>query len=176
MAKIHLANFVEIRHWLVSDDDEQDEGDWIVVNQFQNANTETKIRHENCDWPFLSFIYSGATRTRTGDNIEAALMVSTNQVSMDFAYDIVVPGYSEKQHHIKRQIRVQTCLLNDDFTKVDRVINTEYWLAASMSYDAEAVELLLSSAIDAVFAGLPNTYLNEQNVGRLPTTGRVSTS
>ena len=73
MAKIHIGNLVEIRHWIVPDDDERDEGYWIVVNQFQNANRETKLKHEQCDWPFLSFIYSGATRTRTGDNIEAGL-------------------------------------------------------------------------------------------------------
>ena len=176
MAKIHIGNLVEIRHWIVPDDDERDEGYWIVVNQFQNANRETKLKHEQCDWPFLSFIYSGATRTRTGDNIEAGLVVSTNQVSMDYAYDIVIPGYTEKQHHIKRQVRVLTCLLNDDFTDVVRVINTEYWYAASMGYNAETVEILLSSAIDAVFAGFPNSYLNEKNVGRLPTTGRINTA
>ena len=45
-----------------------------------------------------------------------------------------------------------------------------------MNYDAETVEITLASAIDAVFAGLPNQYLDEINVGRLPTTARVTTT
>ena len=176
MAKIHIGNLVEIRHWIVPDNSERDEGKWQTQYQFQNANTLATIKHENCDWKFLPFIYNGATRTRTGDNIEASLIVSTNQVSMDYAYDIVVLGQSTNQHHIKRQVRVLTCLLNDDFTKIKKVITVEHWIGASMGYDSETVEILLSSAIDAVFASVPQSYLHENNVGRLPTTARVSTS
>lgn len=176
MAKIHIANFVEIRHWIVADDSERDEGYWQTQYRFQNANTEQAIQHRGEIYTFLSFIYQGATRTRTGDNIESALVVSTNPISMDYAYDIVVIDFDQNQHHIKRQIKVQTCLLNDDFTEVQKILATEHWIGASMNYDAEMVEITLASAIDAVFAGLPNMYLDENNVGRLPTTSRISTT
>ena len=124
----------------------------------------------------MSFIYQGATRSRTGDNIQATLLVTTNQISMDKAYDIVMVESTSKQHHIKRQIIVRTCLMNDTFTGVQRVLSEERWIGASMSYDAEVVEIQLASAVDAVFAGLPNMYLDETMVGRLPTTARVQTS
>ena len=176
MSKVHIANFVEIRHWIVPDDDERDEGTWQTQYRFQNANTEGIIRHQGQDYRFLSFLYQGATRTRTGDNIESALVVSSNQIAMDYAYDIVMIDFNESQHHIKRQVTVQTCLLNNDFTEVKKVLTTENWIGASMNYDTETVEITLASAVDAVFAGLPNMYLNENNVGRLPTTARIQTA
>ena len=176
MSKIHVANLVEIRHWIVPDDDERDEGFWRTQHRFQNANPKGTVRHEDQDWKFLSFIYNGATRTRTGDNIESSLIVSTNQISMDYAYDIVVIDYNQNQHHIKRQVKVKTCLLNSGFTEVKKVLTVENWIGASMGYNEEAVEILLSSAVDAVFAGLPNMYLDENNVGRLPTTSRINTT
>ena len=98
MSKIHIGNLVEIRHWIVPDDSEQDEGDWVVQNRFQNANPDAVIPHDNGSFNFLSFIYNGATRTSTGDNLEASLMVSTNQISMDYAYDIVIIDYNKSQH------------------------------------------------------------------------------
>ena len=178
MSKLHLGNLIEIRHWIVDDGDENDEGRWETQMRYQNANTEQDITFEGKRYPFLSFIYQGATRTRTGDNIEAALALATNQLSMDLCYDIVVIGYddSQPQHHVKRQVVVNTCLLNNEFTQVDKVLNTEYWIGGSMNYDELTVEVTLSSAIDAVYAGLPNFYLTESMVGRLPTTARVRTS
>lgn len=176
MAKIHICNFVEIRHWIVPDTSIQDNGTWQVQQRWQNGNNYGKIRHDGHDWGFLSFIYNGATRTKTGDNIESSLLVASNQISMDHAYDIVLIDYNQNQHHIKRQVKVQTCLLNDDFTETKKVLSTEYWIGASMGYNEEAVEIQLSSAIDAVFSSLPGMFLNEKNVGRLPTTARVTTS
>ena len=176
MAKVHLVNLVEIRHWIVPDDSERDEGRWVTQHRFQNANVERNIIFENHEWSFLSFIYQGATRTRTGDNLEAALVVSTNQISMDYAYDIVMIDFNDKQHHIKRQVKVMTCLTDNDFVSVKKILSVEHWIGASMNYDAEMVEITLSSAIDAVFAGLPNMYLDETKVGRLPTTARINTA
>jgi hypothetical protein len=176
MAKIHIGNLVEIRHWIVPDNSEPDEGVWQTQQRWQNANALGSINYDGHSWGFLSFMYQGATRSRTGDNIEAGLVVSTNQISMDYAYDIVVMDWNVHQHHIKRQVVVRTCLLDNEFKTVKKVLTEERWIGASMNYDAEMVEITLASAIDAVFAGLPNQYLDEITVGRLPTTARVSTS
>ena len=176
MAKVHIGNLVEIRHWIVPDESISDEGTWVTVDRFQNVNTTALISYRDKAYKFLSFIYKGATRTRTGDNIEASLLVTTNQISMDKAYDIVIIENTSKQHHVKRQVIVRTCLMDNNFTAVQRVLTEEKWIGASMSYDAEVVEIQLASAVDAVFAGLPNMYLDEVTVGRLPTTARVRTS
>ena len=141
--------------------------------RFQNANTEQNIRYEGENYPFLGFIYQGATCT---ERRQYPIQPSRQTSSMDFCYDIVSMSYAQPTTHIKKQVVVNTCLLNNEFTQVDKVINTEYWIAASMSYDELTVELTLSSAIDAVYTGLPNFYLTEKMVGRLPTTARVRTA
>ena len=176
MAKLHIGNLVDIRWWIVNDKDEDDNGEWETQHRWQNVNPSATIVRNGKNYSFLPFIYNGATRTRTGDNIEASLAVSTNQISMDYAYDIVVITFNPKQHHIKRQVRVQTCLFNNDFTSVSKILTREEWIGASMGYSEDVVEIQLASAIDAVFSGLPNQYLDETTVGRLPTTARVTTT
>ena len=162
MAKIHIGNLVEIRNWIVPKNDPYDDGTWVTQSRFQNANTTTNIKYLNKDFKFLSFIYKGATRTRTGDNIEASLLVTTNQISMDYAYGIV-----QKDDHIKKQIVVRTCRMNDDFTAVQSVLTEERWIGASMAYDQEVVEIQLASAVDAVFAGLAQ-HVFGRNESRTP--------
>ena len=58
--------------------------------------------------------------------------------------------------------------------EVGRTLTTEHWLAASMSYDMEAVEVTLSSSIDAVGASAPTRSLTKTLVGSIPTTGSVT--
>ena len=96
MAKVHIGNLVEVRSWDVPKNEPYDKGKYRTLYRFQNVNTTANIKYENYDYSFLSFIYNGATRTRTGDNIEASLLVTTNQISMDVAYKII-----QKDDHIK---------------------------------------------------------------------------
>ena len=49
----------------------------------------------------------------------------------------------------------------------------EQWLAASMRYDPQSIELLLSSAIDAVGANAPQQTLTRQRCAHLPLTGQI---
>ena len=52
-------------------------------------------------------------------------------------------------------------------------ISGEYWLAAGMRYDPESIELLLSSAIDAVSANAPQQILTIKRCAHLPLTGQL---
>ena len=52
-------------------------------------------------------------------------------------------------------------------------LTEEHWLASSMSYDPEAIEIILSSAIDAVGANAPDKTLTRSMVGSLPVTGSL---
>ena len=53
------------------------------------------------------------------------------------------------------------------------ILTTDTWLAASLSYDPEVVEVLLSSAIDAVGINVPNLVLTTDAVGKLPVTSDI---
>ena len=176
MSMVNVSNLVQIRHWIVPDEDKNDDGYYKTVYKFQNVNPNKGIVYGSNTYSFCRFIYNGATRTRTGDNLQASLAVSTNQIAMDTAYDIVLIDFNSKQHHIKRQVIVRTCIMDSDFDKVRHVLSEERWIGASMNYNEDVVEIELASAVDAVFAGLPNQYLDEITVGRLPTTARVQTS
>jgi hypothetical protein len=114
--------------------------------------------------PYLSFIYQGAAKNRTGDNIESALVLSANQISMNAVRDAVAN---------QRKVSVTTALMSDDFSSKQRDLTIEHWIAASMSYDTETIEVLLSSAIDAVGAITPSRVLTRLLVGDLPVSGSI---
>ena len=53
------------------------------------------------------------------------------------------------------------------------ILTTDTWLAASLSYDPEVVEVLLSSAVDAVGVNVPSIVLTTQAVGKLPVSSDI---
>tara|TARA_R100001510_G_scaffold54558_1_gene57404 strand:- start:557 stop:1045 length:489 start_codon:yes stop_codon:yes gene_type:complete len=139
----------------------------ISHDKFQNGRHSPAIS----GFKYLSFIYQGATRNRTGDNMTSSVILANNELSMNYAQQIVKSKY---------HIRVETCLMTEDFEKkldpVDNkpiVVTDEQWLASSMSYDPETIEIILTSAIDAVGAQSSNRVLTRKMVGYLPVTGTL---
>ena len=129
-----------------------------IPDKFQNG------RHVAISgFQYLSFIYQGATRNRSGDNMTSSLILANNELSMNYAQQIVINKY-----HIK----VETWLMTEAFER-NKELTEETWLAATMSYDPETIELVLSSAIDAVGANAPDKVLTRNLVGSLPVTGSL---
>ena len=134
------------------------------LNKFQNG------KHEGVgDYKYLSFMYQGAAMNRSGDNLEASLILANNPLSMAFAKEFV-----EKKYYFL----VETFLMTNDFNKDTSAANGgkisgEYWLVAGMRYDTESIELVLSSAIDAVGANAPQQILTKRRCSRLPLTGQI---
>tara|TARA_B100000902_G_C27251021_1_gene885270 strand:- start:124 stop:594 length:471 start_codon:yes stop_codon:yes gene_type:complete len=135
-----------------------------IEHKFQNG------RHNAIDgYDFLSFIYQGAAMNRSGDNLEASIILANSPVTMAYVKDFV-----EKKYYIQ----VETFLMTDGFDKDTAAKNGgrltgEYWLAAGMGYDSQSIELLLSSAIDAVGANAPQQTLTRDRCSRLPLTGQI---
>ena len=134
------------------------------LNKFQNG------KHEGVgDYKYLSFIYQGAAMNRSGDNLEASIILANNPLSMAFVKEFVQKKY---------YFLVETFLMTSDFNKDVAAANGgkisgEYWLAAGMRYDPESIELLLSSAIDAVGANAPQQTLTKKRCAHLPLTGQL---
>ena len=134
------------------------------LNKFQNG------KHEGVgDYKYLSFIYQGAAMNRSGDNLEASIILANNPLSMAFVKEFVQKKY---------YFLVETFLMTSDFNKDVAAANGgkisgEYWLAAGMRYDPESIELVLSSAIDAVGANAPQQILTRKRCAHLPLTGRL---
>ena len=128
---------------------------------FQNGKYDANVDGHT----YLSFIYQGAAMNRTGDNLEASIILANNPLSMSYVKDFVEQKY---------YIDVETWLMDDDFNKQPgKMLTKEYWLATGMRYDPESIELLLSSAIDAVGAQVPQKTLSTEQCNQLPLTGTI---
>ena len=114
---------------------------------------------------YLPFVYQGTTVNKSGDNIESNLIMGNHPLSMAKAQQAVLNKYF---------VEVNVCIVsNINIDHVKNVLTTDTWLAASLSYDAEVVEVLLSSAVDAVGVNVPNIVLTSQAVGKLPVTSDI---
>lgn len=153
MTVIALTNFFEAK-----------DARGAVQLRFQNSKPGEVIAYKGYDFKYLSFAYQGMSKNRSGDNLEAALVMSSNEISM---------GYAARAVQRKWNIKISSCSMNPTTFNVARTLAVEYWLAASMSYDVETVEVLLSSSIDAVGATAPTRVLTRLMVGALPTSGQV---
>jgi hypothetical protein len=154
MTIVALTNFIEVSNAAGK-----------VQFRFQNSRPGESITYRGLSFPYLSFIYQGAAKNRTGDNLESALVLSVNPISM---------GYAVQAAQNRWNVRVDSCSMHPTTFAVGKTLTTEFWLAASMSYDAETVEVLLSSSIDAVGAAAPTRVLTRAMVGALPTTSSIA--
>ena len=128
-----------------------------------SANNTILFNGQN--YHYLPFVYQGTTINRSGDNIESNLIMGNHPLSMAKAQEAVLNRYF---------VEVNVCIVsNDDINNVTNILTTDTWLAASLSYDPEVVEVLLSSAVDAVGVNVPNIVLTTEAVGKLPVTSDI---
>ena len=153
MTIVALTNFMEVTN-----------SRGVVRFRFQNSKPGEVIAYRGFRYPYLSFMYQGAAKNRSGDNLESALVMSSNAISM---------GYAAEAAQNRWNVRMDSCSMNPSTFAVGRTLTTENWLAASMSYDMQTVEVLLSSSIDAVGASAPTRSLTKQLVGSLPVSAQV---
>ena len=136
-----------------------------VQHRFQNSQPGETVTKDGQEFSYLSFIYQGAAKNRTGDNMEAQLVMANNRISMSRAHEAVTERWN---------IEVSTCSMRLPNFTVARTLTTEFWVAASLVYDFETVEVTLSSSIDAVGTSVPHHVLTSSAVGALPTSGQIS--
>ena len=126
---------------------------------------------------YVPFVYQGGTRNRNGDNITAGIGLAPNEISMAYALQMTETVDSLESERLPMTLQIITTSLDPNTFEVlqpPKNLTDELWIAAGMSYNAETLEIVLSSALDAVNALAPNYSLNRMNVGQLPVTGRIS--
>ena len=142
----------------------------LLQNAKRDHNKDVKdssntISFNGKNYHYLPFIYQGTTINKSGDNIESNLIMGNHPLSMAKAQEAVVNKYF---------VEVNVCIAaNDDISNVTNVLTTDTWLAASLSYDPEVVEILLSSAIDSVGVNVPSLVLTTDVVGKLPVSSDI---
>ena len=124
---------------------------------------------DNQDYYYLPFIYQGAAKNRSGDNLEAGLLFANNDLAMNYAQEAVLNKY-----YVEIFVSVvDPANLQPKQIYGNYFLTRDNWLAASMSYDFETIEIILSSSIDAVGTTAPNRRLTTGLVGSLPVTGDI---
>ena len=167
MSLTTLVTFVEV---FKMDQNNVREGIHFLQNAKRDHNKDVKdsnntILFNGKNYHYLPFIYQGTTINKSGDNIESNLIMGNHPLSMAKAQEAVLNNYF---------VEVNVCIVaNDDIDNIKRVLTTDTWLAASLSYDPEVVEVLLSSAVDAVGVNVPNIVLTSEAVGKLPVTSDI---
>jgi hypothetical protein len=130
------------------------------LGSYQNG----KVGSPVSGYQYLSFIYQGATKSRSGDNLQATLILANNVLSMNIANQLVSSFATAT---------VENWLMNPNTYDRDRRLTSEIWVVSSLSYDPETIELVLSSSLDAIGTQAPTRVLTRKLVGELPTTGSV---
>ena len=157
MATERIATFVEI---FKVDDQNQTRRH----RRYHNATPGAVITLRGQRYSYLPFLYSGGTVSRTGDNVIAELTLSSNDIAASNVAELVEQNY---------RADVTVCRMNNDFTAPRQDLTRETWLCSSAVYDSTAIQVSLSSGIDAVNANTPRRVLTSSDVGPLPITGNV---
>ena len=147
------------------------------IHRFQNSNTSSEVTYApveascfdgstaSLSYPYLPFIYNGATKSIAGDNIESTLTFEATALTLANAYEAVEGFYG---------IEVVTVLMAPDTFVQNRPLTSECWVISGMNYNVDGVQLRLSTAIDAVTASVPNQVLRSDAVGALPVSSRIN--
>ena len=147
------------------------------THRFQNSNTSSEVTYApdqascfdgstaSLSYPYLPFVYNGATKSITGDNIESTLTFEATALTLANAHEAV-----ENFHGIE----VMTVLMASDTFVQNRSLTSECWVISGMNYSVDGVQLRLSTAIDAVTASVPNQVLRSEVVGALPVSSRIN--
>ena len=153
-------------------EEEKDRWKLAIGTLFYVIFDDAALTDEKCKQGFvnyLPFVYQGTTINKSGDNIESNLIMGNHPLSMAKAQEAVVNKYF---------VEVTVCIMkNDDINTLANgnksILTIDTWLASSLSYDPEVVEVLLSSAVDAVGVNLPSLVLTTDAVGKLPVTSDI---
>ena len=148
-----------------------------VDGSIKTIHTTSLIEGKSRSYSYMPFIYQGGTQNRNGDNSTAALDLAPNQISMAFATEITSMTFGAETSKPPDIVRAVVVRMDPKTWQPESngILTDETWVAAGMSYTAEVLEIILSSAIDAVNALAPTYSLNTVNVGQVPVTSSVRT-
>ena len=136
----------------------------IGIRRYHNGAPGTRVRYSGNWYDYLPFLYSGATVSLTGDNVTADLILSSNDIARSNVANLVNQNY---------RATILVCRMDADFDTIQSVLSEETWLVSSASYDSTAIQIQLSSGLDAVNANIPRRVLITADVGPLPVTGSL---
>ena len=133
------------------------------ITRYQNFFSEGQVTFAGNTYQLLPFNYQGAQKTKSGDNISSQLTLPANSLTLNWVQQAVNNNWT---------VNVKTYQLTDAYDP-SLLLGDETWMATGLQYDTQAVQMELSSAIDAIGAQAPNLRISREAVGALPSTGAI---
>ena len=133
-------------------------GNPVWKYRFHNTLQQSVVKGSHT-YSYLSFAYQGSTISRAGDNVQSSLILANNAIANAFGLECV-----QKNYHII----VDTTAVHPQTLAVTNALVSDTWLCSSMTYTPEAIEIVLTSGIDAVGARIPARVLSRELVGHIP--------
>lgn len=133
--------------------------------RFQNFFQGEVRRHQNLDYMFGGFGFSGGTLDLQAANISASLA---------FAMSDLVLSVFDQAVHDRWLVEIHTVWLDPETLDETDVFSEEMYAVTGLEHDSSRLSVRLGSPLDAVSENAPKRALTQALVGSLPTTGQVS--
>ena len=140
-----------------------------VEFRFQNFFIGKQLTHGGDNYQFLPFGFSGVTVNRTGDGLEASLVLPNNDLSRPWGVKAVEGSYV---------MEVEVLIIEDSdptsgLTATHTTVHTYTGVVTGGQWDNVSLNLELSSILDAVGTDVPRRSLTQRIVGNLPISNGV---
>lgn len=133
--------------------------------RFQNFNVDGNLRLNDQSYSFLPFGFSGVTVSRSGDNVDASIVVPNNYLCQSFA----VQAWESEW---LAEVTIGSFDPGSPKT-FDNILYTYLGVVSAGGCDDTAINLVLNSVLDAVTGEIPHRIFNNENVGPLPITSNI---
>mgnify|MGYP003135950289 CR=1 FL=1 len=137
-------------------------------HRFQNFFIAKDLSYDNATYGFLPFAFSGITINRSGDGVEANLVLPNNDLSRNWAVDAMTLYDANGLKEDPWLAHVLVVALDVDSEAVDYVLYEHWGQFSGGSWDETSLELNLSTVLDAVGGDVPMRRLTQDLVGHLP--------
>ena len=132
---------------------------------FQNFHVGGIVRINSKNHQFLPFGFSGVTVSRTGDNVDASIVIPNTGLGREYAYQAL-----EGEWLVEATIG---SFDPEEPKRFENVLYTYKGVVAAGGCDDTSITLILNSILDAVTGEIPHRVLTQDNVGPLPITSSV---
>ena len=140
--------------------------------RFQNFFIGQQITHQNANYTFVPFGFSGVTVNRTGDGLESTLVFPNNELTRGWA-DAAI---KERYLMMVQVLIVENTTPGTDSTVTSpgaTVVHTYTGQVTGGQWDNVSLNIELSSVLDAVGTDVPMRSLTQKLVGNLPISNSV---
>ena len=132
---------------------------------FQNFNVGGSVTVDDLVHNFLPFGFSGVTINRSGDNIDASIVVPNTKLCQDFAVQAF-----EEEWPVAAVIGSFNPGSPGSFTQQ---LYTYAGVVTAGGLDDTSITLVINSVLDAVSGEVPHRIYEQDNVGPLPITSNL---